>query len=148
MSSCCLALYHFFPLSLNKLWVEFGVDQNRKYLPIHKIVYSLGEETCRALPIWFALTGCDRKSIFSGRGKKTAWKYGRFFQKLQKPLSGTYFHVSIHYALHCFHFPFLCFNFKYWTNKHQLNIFWYNIVCILFIIYFICQNEREKNVDL
>ena len=82
MSSCCLALRHFFSLSLNKLWVVFGVDQNRKYLPIHKIVYSLGDETCRALPMWFTLTGCDRKSIFSGRGKKTAWKVWKVFPEV------------------------------------------------------------------
>ena len=54
-----IALCHFFSLSLNELWVEFGVGQNRKYLPIHKITNSLGEETCRALPMWFTLTGCD-----------------------------------------------------------------------------------------
>ena len=69
-----IALSHFFPLNLNELWVEFGVGQNRKYLPIHKIAYSLREETCRALPMWFTLAGCNTISIFSGRGKKTAWK--------------------------------------------------------------------------
>ena len=74
-----LTLCHFFFLSLNELWVEFGVGQNRKYLPIHKIAYSLGEETCRALPMWFALTGCDTVFIFSGRGKKTAWKVWKVF---------------------------------------------------------------------
>ena len=42
-----IALCHFSSLSLNESWVEFGVDQNQKYLPIHKIAYSLGEETCR-----------------------------------------------------------------------------------------------------
>ena len=74
-----LTLCHFFFLSLNELWVEFGVGQNRKYLPIHKIAYSLGEETCRALPMWFALTSCDTVFIFSGRGKKTAWKVWKVF---------------------------------------------------------------------
>ena len=72
-----IALCHFFSLSLSELWVEFGVGQNRKYLPIQKITYSLGEETCRALPMRLMLTGCDAVSIFSGRGKKTAWKVWR-----------------------------------------------------------------------
>ena len=31
------------------------------------------EEVCRALPFWFAVTGCDTVSKFAGRGKKTAW---------------------------------------------------------------------------
>ena len=59
-----IALCHFFSLSLSELWVEFGVGQNRKYLPIHKITYSLGEETCRALTMRLMLTGCDTVSIF------------------------------------------------------------------------------------
>ena len=79
-----IALYHFFSLSLNELWVEFEVGQNRKYLPIHKIVNSLGEETCRALPMWFTLTGSDTLSIFSGCGKKTAWKVWKVFPELRE----------------------------------------------------------------
>ena len=69
-----IALCNFFSLSLNELWVEFGVGQNRKYLPMHKIAYSLGEETWRALPMWFTLSDCDTIFNFSGRGKKTTWK--------------------------------------------------------------------------
>ena len=69
----------FFTLSLNELWVELGVGQNQKHLPIHKIAYSLGEETCRALSMRFTLTGFDMESIFSGRGKKTAWKAWKVF---------------------------------------------------------------------
>ena len=69
-----IALCNFFSLSLNGLWVEFGVGQNRKYLPMHKITYSLGEETWRALPMWFTLSDCDKIFNFSGRGKKTTWK--------------------------------------------------------------------------
>ena len=77
-----IALCHFFSLSLSELWVEFGVGQNRKYLPIHKIAYSLGEETRRVLPMWFTLTGCDTVSIFSGRDKKTAWKVWKVFPEV------------------------------------------------------------------
>ena len=69
-------------MSLNELWVEFGIGQNRKYLLIHKIVYSLGEERCTALPMWFVLTGCDTVSMFSGRGKKTEWEVWKVFPEV------------------------------------------------------------------
>ena len=92
-----IALCHFFPLSFNKLWVEFGVGQNRKYPPIHKIAYSLGEETCRALSKWFMLTGCDTVSIFSGHGKKTAWKIWKVFSEVTETFVRYFF--SCQYTL-------------------------------------------------
>ena len=66
----------------SNIGTEFGVRQNRKYLPKHKIAYSLGEETCRALPMSFTLTGCDTVSIFSGHGKKTVWKVWKVFPEV------------------------------------------------------------------
>ena len=72
-----IVLCNFFSLSLNELWVESGVGENQKYLPIHKIAYSLGEETCRALPMWFTLTGCDKYPFFPVVTRRLHGKYGR-----------------------------------------------------------------------
>ena len=69
-----IALYHFFSLNVEELWIEIGVGQYRRWLPIHLYANMLKEEVCRALPFWFTLTGCDTTSMFSGRGKKTAWR--------------------------------------------------------------------------
>ena len=69
-----IALYHFFSLDINELWIEFGVGKNRKFQPIHQHAKDLGEELCRGLPFWYCLTGCDTVSMFAGRGKKTAWQ--------------------------------------------------------------------------
>ena len=68
-----IALYHFYDLDVNELWIEYGVSKNKRWLPIHEYAKCLGEEICRALPFWYVITGCDTVSAFSGRGKKTAW---------------------------------------------------------------------------
>jgi len=68
-----IALFHFFDMNIAELWIEIGVGQYRRWLPIHTYARCLKEEICRALPFWFALTGCDTVSMFAGRGKKTAW---------------------------------------------------------------------------
>ena len=53
--------------------MKFGVGEHKRWLPIHEYAESLGEETCRALTFWYEFRGYDTESIFSGRGKKTAW---------------------------------------------------------------------------
>ena len=68
-----IALCVFHSLNLSELWIEFGTGQHRRWLPIHDYATLLGEEICRALPFWYAITGCDTVSMFAGRGKKTCW---------------------------------------------------------------------------
>ena len=76
-----IALYHFYDLNIEELWIEYGTGQHKRWLPIHNYAHTLGEETCRALPFWFTITGCDTVSMFSGRGKKTAWNVWSVFEK-------------------------------------------------------------------
>ena len=74
-----IGLYAFWDLDVQELWVEFGVGKTKTWLPIHYYANLLGEEVCRAVLFWYALTGCDTVSHFQGRGKKTAWKtWGRY----------------------------------------------------------------------
>ena len=40
---------------------------------IHEIATHLGPQKAKALPMLHALTGCDKGSFFSGRGKRTTW---------------------------------------------------------------------------
>lgn len=39
-----IALYHFFSLNLEELWVEIGVGKHRRWLPVHKYASILKEE--------------------------------------------------------------------------------------------------------
>ena len=68
-----IAIYVFFSLDVQELWIEFGSGMNRRWLPVHLYAYSLGEEICRAIPFWYALTGCDTVSNFASCCKKKAW---------------------------------------------------------------------------
>ena len=48
-----IALYIFFSLDTDELWIEFGVGANKKWIPIHLYAQKLGEKVCCALPFWF-----------------------------------------------------------------------------------------------
>lgn len=57
--------------------METGVGQHHRSLPVHKYAAISKEEVCRALPFWFAITGCDTAFMFTGRGNKrscAAWQ--------------------------------------------------------------------------
>jgi hypothetical protein len=56
-------------LTLDSLWVAFGVGKHFRYLALHEIASMLGPERATALPLFHALTGCDTVSSFSSRGK-------------------------------------------------------------------------------
>ena len=81
MIQTVFALYHFYGLDVNELWMEYGVGQHKRWPPIHEYAKCLEEEICRALPFWYAISGCDTVSTFSGRGKKTAWDVGSVFEE-------------------------------------------------------------------
>ena len=44
-----IALYAFWDLDLEELWIEFGKGKDRKWLPVHAYVKALGVETWRAV---------------------------------------------------------------------------------------------------
>ena len=73
-------------LSLLEVWIKFGKTANRKYLPIHGIVKSLGPERAACLTLFCSLTGCDEVSFFSSCGKKTAWKTWQNYPQLTESL--------------------------------------------------------------
>ena len=78
------ALYAFWNLDLEELWIEFGRGKDPKWLPVHAYTKALGEEVCRAILFWYAFAGCDTVSQFFGKGKKTAWNtWGRFLEATQ-----------------------------------------------------------------
>ena len=46
------------------------------YIPYAQL---LTNEVCQGLPFLYAVTSCDTVSMFSGHGKKTAWKVWKSF---------------------------------------------------------------------
>lgn len=69
-----IGLSVFSKLKVEELWIQLGTGINRKWIPIHAYGSQLGENVCRALPFWYAFSGCDTTSQFAGRGKKSSWK--------------------------------------------------------------------------
>ena len=76
-----IAVSSFKRMALNELWIEFGTGENRRYIPIHEIVSSLGPHISASLLFFHSFTGCDQVSYFATRGKKTAWKTWKIFHK-------------------------------------------------------------------
>ena len=71
-------------LDVEELWIAFEVGKHLHYLSIHKISSSLNTEQCEGLPSFHALTGCDTVSLFSGKGKKTAFQAWKCFPEATK----------------------------------------------------------------
>ena len=57
-----------------KIWVSFGVGDQKKMFSAHEIRIQVGPEKAQALPMFHAFTGCDTVSSFKNVGKKTAWE--------------------------------------------------------------------------
>ena len=76
----------FSELSLLQLWIEFGKTANRKYIPIHEIVKSLGPERADFLTLFHSLIGCDQMSFFFKLWKRTAWKTRQNYPQLNESL--------------------------------------------------------------
>lgn len=53
--------------------LAFGTGNAFRYLDLTAMAHLLGNNKCKALPAFHALTGCDTTSSFLGRGKRTAW---------------------------------------------------------------------------
>jgi len=66
-----LAVAFFGRLSVEKLWIHFGMGKHTLVIAVHDLVTVLAAEKCRALPVFHALTGCDTVSCFLGKGKKS-----------------------------------------------------------------------------
>ena len=57
---------------LEKLWIEFGVGINRRWIPIHDLTSVLGIKSVGLL-FWYDFTGRDAVSAFGGKGKLSVW---------------------------------------------------------------------------
>ena len=58
-------------LNIGKLFFKTGVNNKKRFIPMHKICSEIGNDMSLVLPVIHALTGCDSTSAFSGIGKKS-----------------------------------------------------------------------------
>ena len=54
-----IVMHVFRKLNIEELWIKFGMGRNKRWLPVHEYVASLGDDVCAALPFWYAFTGCN-----------------------------------------------------------------------------------------
>ena len=71
-------------VAIQELWIVFRMGKNFRYIPVHKIVASIGPAKSQALPMFHAYTGCDTVSTFATRGKKSAWDTWRAYEEVTK----------------------------------------------------------------
>lgn len=57
-----------------QLLIHFGLGNNKRIIDVEKITTALGPRRSRALPLWYALTGCDSTSSIRGKSKTMAFK--------------------------------------------------------------------------
>lgn len=68
-----LAVSHASRIRCEQLNIAFGTGKSFWYIDATLIAQTLGDQKCKAVPTFHALTGCDTTSSFAGRGKHTAW---------------------------------------------------------------------------
>ena len=73
-------------IQCEQLNIAFGTGKSFRYINITLIAQMLGDQKCKALPAFHALTGCDTTSSFAGRGKHTAWITWNMFPDITSAL--------------------------------------------------------------
>lgn len=70
-------LVSFFPRlrqkGLKHLWLQYGVGSKQRYISVHQISETLGDDKSEALRGFHAFSGSDFTSFFCGKGKRSAW---------------------------------------------------------------------------
>ena len=74
---------HSIPM-LKELWVDFGVNEDHRYISAHGIAKALGKQKADALPLFHASSACDTVSSFNRIGKKNAWETWKVLLSLTK----------------------------------------------------------------
>ena len=69
-----LCVYACNMINTQQLWFRTGVKDKLRFLSVHRLAEKLGEDLCRLIPSFHALTGCDSTSALYQIGKRKAWK--------------------------------------------------------------------------
>ena len=85
---CTAAFFYFESL---ELWIEFGVDKYRRYIPTHTCAETFGRKLCSSLSLWHALTGCIQFQASTGKETRLLGKYCDYLMKDWLHLQGNFF---------------------------------------------------------
>ena len=56
-----------------EIWIHFHAGKSKRIINLNSIAANLGEETCKTLALFHALTGSDSTSAFKFKGKRSCW---------------------------------------------------------------------------
>lgn len=65
-----ISLEHFHELGCQSLWFATGTAEHTRYIPVHMLAATLGQEVCNSILGLHSLTGCDTTSTFFGITKE------------------------------------------------------------------------------
>ena len=70
-----IALYAYFSLEINKLWVEYSTGNNRCWLPIQQYASIIGKEKCRAYTLLVCINRLQYRfiSFLDVERRRTIW---------------------------------------------------------------------------
>ena len=60
-------------LNIGKLFFKTGVNNKKRFIPMHKTCSEIGNDMSLVLPVTHALTGCDSTNAFSGLERNLCW---------------------------------------------------------------------------
>ena len=83
-------LYHFYDLNIEELWIEYGTRQHKRWLQLHNYANTLGEETFRALPIWFTTLAAIQCLSLVVVVRRQHGMFGVYLRKQHQVLSGKF----------------------------------------------------------
>ena len=81
-----IALGCFHQREDKRICVESGIQSknNLRYININQLFHQLGEPLCKALPFYYAFTGCDYTSSFNRKGKIKPFKLLEKYPEIQE----------------------------------------------------------------
>ena len=68
-----LSAAHFEDIASKELWFRTGVKDRLRFVRVHDVYQNLINRVLKALPAFYALTGCDTTTSLSAIGKKKPW---------------------------------------------------------------------------
>ena len=74
-----ISFFHELKVDVDEPWVVFGAWKKRCFFRVHEIYNQIGEVRARAMPFFYAMTGCDQVSFLLQITKLCPWKVWESF---------------------------------------------------------------------
>ena len=110
-------------VSIN-IWIYFHTGQSKRIVNFNSNAANLGEETCKSLALFHALTGSDSTSAFKFKGKLSCWNILTkciLFQFIQEFAKITYATKCVYPRLREAVAIYICQLYKGEVNPHNVD---------------------------